>query len=70
MINCLRAGKLFGCRFRPRYEERELSPAAIAEVRGRLMSPLPDDLEAAKTETYVRDVCERCGKTIERDSRR
>lgn len=62
MNDCLRIGKLFGgCRFEPRYDKSaaDLSASKI-DVQGR------GAIEALRHITYVRDVCIRCGRTIER----
>jgi len=61
MTNCPRQGKWFGCKFVPRFD---LSPADLGEfesIRGNFNA-----LEMLRKKTYVRDVCVRCGKTIER----
>lgn len=61
---CPRAGKLFGCRFSPRYDQ--VGPLKYTSVE----SVTNAGMEAMKARTtYVRDVCERCGRTIERQER-
>lgn len=63
MTDCPRTGKLFGaCKFSPRFDvgsptDTNWSGAAVAVFSA---------IEASKPKTYVRDVCERCGKTVER----
>jgi hypothetical protein len=59
--DCPRAGKWFGCNFEPRYD---LSPADCSQF-GRIRGSV-DALEPLRAKTYVRDVCTRCGRTIER----
>lgn len=62
---CPRAGKWFGgCKFSPRYDKSE-PPNWAGNYRGAV-GPLVEIIEAAKAATYVRDVCVRCGKSIER----
>lgn len=48
------------CRIRPRFELKMPDHFTADIFRGRL-----DDL---KNKTYIRDVCERCGRTVERVS--
>lgn len=66
MTDCPRAGKLFGCKFTGRYDTTPPAADVIREIRGDLLAPFTDDIEAASARTYVRDVCEKCGKTVER----
>lgn len=64
---CPRAGRLFGCKFEGRFD---LSVPTAMEIKGGTMAGQIAFLEASKAETYVRDVCVRCGKVIERASAR
>lgn len=66
MTNCPRAGKLFGCKFTGRFETVPPSPEMVAELRGELPVVFTADIIAASAKAYVRDVCQRCGKTVER----
>ena len=61
MSDCVRANRLFGsCNFEARYD-------TVPTVDGQEAFWLgPDKLEALSKRTYVRDVCTRCGRTIER----
>jgi hypothetical protein len=65
MGDCPRARNLFGgCKFSPRYDIS--APASwVGDYQGPAAG-LVLVAEASKAQTYVRDVCERCGKTIER----
>lgn len=64
MSECPRKGRIFGgCRFSPRYDKGPPSHARMEKV---YPEQIPEILEASKPITYVRDVCERCGKTVER----
>lgn len=64
MTRCSRFGKLIGgCKFAPRYDLSR--PALDGDFKGTA-GGIVSALEASKAKTYVRDVCERCGKTIER----
>lgn len=67
--DCPRFGKLFGgCRFEPRYDE----PTIASLFSSSTFASLKIDGKAASieditpTKKYIRDVCIRCGKTIER----
>lgn len=64
-IDCLRAGKWFGgCRFEARFDLPEFKPGnAQGTVYGVLQM-----IEHSRAKIYVRDVCVRCGKTIEREA--
>lgn len=64
MSQCPRFGRLFGgCRFSPRYDDTAPTPAHI----DALVAPVTgSELAGTRSITYVRDVCERCGKTVER----
>lgn len=66
MTDCPRAGKLFGCKFTSRFDIAPPNAEQLRELRGDLLAPLFDDIEAATAKTYIRDVCQRCGKTVER----
>lgn len=65
MSSCKRAGRLIaGCKFSPRFD---LSPAAYPDGSvTTTAAAMFSIMETTRTKTYVRDVCERCGKTIER----
>lgn len=69
--NCPRFGKwIGGCRFEPRYDEPTIASilnggmwsSASFKIDGKNMS-LED---ISPTKKYIRDVCIRCGKTVER----
>lgn len=62
-MDCPRAGKLFGCKFRGRYSVNE---GYVPEVHHMVFSYGPQPKPIPRKTVYVRDVCERCGKTIER----
>lgn len=68
MTNCPRAGKLFGCRFRSRYDLGPATPnfRPTGDCSEHLIEAM---LRLSRPQTYVRDVCERCGKTIEREGK-
>jgi hypothetical protein len=51
------------CKFHGRFDYQGPKVPEKLEVRSQ---PMADVLAAMGTTTYVRDVCERCGKTIER----
>ena len=53
----------FPCNFQPRYDYGE---PTIKHMKGGDPDTHVDLIEASKLKTYVRDVCERCGKVIER----
>lgn len=62
-MDCPRVGKLFGgCSFSPRFDEGRVEYPPYEGAAGAIVLAL----EKAKPMTYVRDVCERCGKTVER----
>lgn len=64
MSNCPRSGKwVRSCYFEPRYD---LSPAQLPDSTGRGVTAVGPVLERFRQKTYVRDVCIRCGATIER----
>lgn len=65
MDECKRSSRLFGgCKFSPRFD---LS-AATAWPKDFIGSEacLESLVEKSRRSTYVRDVCERCGRTVER----
>lgn len=63
LIQCDLAGKQRGCKFSPRYDE------VLPEMKWNAGNANSKDLalivEALKNRIYVRDVCERCGRTVE-----
>lgn len=62
---CPRQGRAYGgCRFEARYDEEPL----LEEIKaGHITVPaLRSFLDNTVKKTYVRDVCTRCGRTIER----
>lgn len=64
---CPRAGRLFGgCKFNPRYDVGTPADNAAWGTMEGAAGGIALLMEAAKPKTYVRDVCERCGKTVER----
>lgn len=63
MSECPRAGKLFGCKFRPRHSINE---GYLPTTNALLFTTGPSPKAIPRKVVYVRDVCERCGKTIER----
>ena len=62
MADCPRAGEWHGCKFEPRYD---IGPPA-GHFKTESADNLPAVIAACKPKTYVRDVCVRCGRTIER----
>ena len=67
ILHCEREGRwIGGCRFEARYDK---TPAEFPD-RLRKLGGDPGDfaeaLEGFRRVTYVRDVCVRCGRTIER----
>jgi len=65
MSECARKDWLFrGCDFRPRYDERPRD----ANIKGKFFSA-GEFREMITLKVYVRDVCTRCGKTIERPTK-
>jgi len=72
MADCPRFGKFFrGCLFAGRYDSIAPSADVIAAMRsivdsGQLENEIAGALEALSSSTYVRDICIRCGKTVER----
>lgn len=64
MADCPRLGKLFGaCKFSPRFDRAAPTIESLGRGDARAMVLI---IEASKPTTYVRDVCETCGRTIER----
>lgn len=64
LTQCDLAGKQRGCKFSPRYDE--VIPKMEWSAENANSGDLPLIVEALKNRTYVRDVCERCGRTVER----
>lgn len=65
---CAEERTLFGkprCRFEPRYD---LGPVEAPGMKYNGMD-LAMVLDALRSKTYVRDVCVRCGRTIEREAK-
>lgn len=61
MTECPRANKrLFRCKWEGRYDTR--FPPNLESMKGGGAS----HIEALKERIYVRDICVRCGRTIER----
>ena len=61
-----------GCKFERRYDTKPPSPEIIAALQPLMDSPFSNmdadfALSELKTETYVRDICIRCGKVVERN---
>ena len=56
---CVRVGRYFGgCKFEPRYDYGESGAIKIKGTSENLV----DVLNASKKQTYVGDICVRCGK--------
>lgn len=65
MSDCARFGKLLGgCKFVARYDSE---PKDIGQYNGSI-SAFRELAEAMTKKVYVKDICVRCGKTIERKS--
>ena len=68
---CPRAGDFWGrrCKFMPRYHRGAPDPAAIGAIKSFAGSWVDDDdiaaLNALCPQTYVYDICVRCGTTTE-----
>lgn len=60
--DCPRLGKWNGCCFKARYD---LSAADLSQFES-IKCIGKDFAEVLRKKTYVRDVCIRCGRTIER----
>lgn len=54
------------CRFEPRYDRGPARPFGRISAEPATLTALA---ETRRQVTYVRDVCTRCGKTIERQSK-
>lgn len=69
---CERFGKWFGgCRFEARWDETAPDPIAIRSVERLVHAAVffAEDLAMMRNlraSRYVRDICIRCGKTVER----
>ena len=64
MSDCPRFGKLFrGCKFEARHDKGPVEMDRGMELKGDGGGLV---LERFRRITYVRDVCIRCGKTVER----
>lgn len=67
---CKRAGRwIGGCKFEPRYDEGPVERASVvtAEISRASDEAVRAIMRGNIQQNYVRDVCTRCGKTIERD---
>ena len=65
--DCSRAGRwIGGCKFEPRYDLSEPDQSLRDTVRYADEIPAYTVKLLVNKSTYVRDVCVRCGKTIER----
>lgn len=67
--DCKRAGRwIGGCEFKARYDVRpsELVSSVVAEISRASDDAVRSILNGNIERIYVRDVCTRCGKTIER----
>jgi hypothetical protein len=65
MTDCPRAGKWFGCKFEARHDSISPDHYKHGDFEGS-PSAYVTMIEAIKSRIYVRDVCVRCGKSIER----
>ena len=66
MTGCPRAGRwIGGCSFEARYDRIPPEPT-VDPVLGFPFYVSTMEIEARTKRIYVRDVCTRCGKTIER----
>ena len=64
MNECPRQHRFFPrCRFEPRYD---LSPAQMPERLTSIKSANQNFWEQFRQETYVHDVCIRCGRVVKR----
>lgn len=62
-------GRLFGHKFQPQYETTP-PPDDLFAGMTRVASGVVETMTTAYTKkTYVRDVCKRCGKSIERPTK-
>lgn len=64
VTDCPRVGKLFGCKFRARYDVG--APDAPYKLTNMSEAAILEALTLSRPKTYACDVCERCGKTVER----
>lgn len=62
MSDCPRINAWRGCKFEPRYDLGRCDLSGFSSVT----NPSSANLERFRQKTYVRDVCVRCGRTIER----
>lgn len=68
MEECTRK-TIFGwpaCRFEARYDNGPVELEDSSDLIWVRRSERVDALEKYRTQTYVRDICTKCGKTIER----
>lgn len=63
MTTCRGAGSWFGCKFEARYDT--VPPDDVGHFKGT-HAGLIATIQALSKRVYVRDICVRCGKTIER----
>lgn len=67
MSDCRRFGKLFGgCKFVARYD---YDPKDIDHYNGSITAFI-ELAEAMTKRVYVKDICVRCGKTIDRQEQK
>ena len=67
MSDCLRFGKFWnGCRYEARYDIGK--PTWVPEEVSGTAAGVAVVMESSRPKTYVRDVCIRCGRTVERKS--
>jgi hypothetical protein len=70
LSDCIHAGKLFGgCNFEARYDSFPIANEEQTLYVYALL-PIADRINAVVERIYVRDVCTRCGRTIERSERK
>lgn len=73
---CPRAGRwIGGCKFEARYDDLGPDPATLARLTGLQKATVYDEddvkiVETLRRRRLVRDVCTRCGRTVERDNSR
>lgn len=67
-MTCPREGRLIGgCKFEARYDDQPMTEAELRhgiDLAGLLVMGA---IKPGSRKRYVRDVCKRCGKTIERN---
>ena len=71
-MTCPREGRwIGGCRFEPRYDYAPISPDEREWITANFLAAFDrlNGMRNMRTKVYVRDVCIRCGKTIERSER-